>query len=167
LASTSPGGGRHPGGPNLSFLLRRPDEDFVDRHVAGPGDDVDDSVGDVFGLEYLNVFEAGGGLLPDLIPQVTLKQRGDRSPLLSPGTRSLPPGTLVSCGMWQGCQRNDRIRPLLRLAGGDLGLDPGRIGAARFRGNRGTAGGIKGEGEPSEKDLAGRRNRRKRVVART
>jgi hypothetical protein len=62
----------------LALLLGRPDEDFVERHVAGPGDDVGDRVGDILGLEYLHVLEAGCGLLPDLIPQVTLKLRDDR-----------------------------------------------------------------------------------------
>jgi hypothetical protein len=47
--------------------------------MAGPRDDVDDRISDILGLEDLHVREAGGGLLPDLIPQVTLKLRGDRA----------------------------------------------------------------------------------------
>ena len=42
----------------LPLLLGRPDQDLVDRHLPGPGDDVPDGVGDILSLEELDVATA-------------------------------------------------------------------------------------------------------------
>src|SRR3954454_2423170 len=44
---------RRPGAAGLPLLLRRSDEHFVDRHVVGLLDRVDDRARDVAGLEHL------------------------------------------------------------------------------------------------------------------
>jgi hypothetical protein len=86
---------------------------------------------------------------------------GSTAPYLA-AMRVRTAGALLSFGTWRGSRRSDRYRLLLRRAGGDLRRDPGWIGAcdATPGATEARREGIKDEGEPSEKDLAGRRNRR-------
>src|SRR5690349_24914629 len=75
-------------------LLGRPDEHLVDGDASGPGDDVADRVGDVFGLQPFDVAEP----LPDALQYlraVVERELGRRSPRLNQGDPDVPLGDLL------------------------------------------------------------------------